>query len=158
MDWDAVEGVLAHEISHISNGDMVTMTLLQGVINTFVVFLSRIIAYIASLLVDEEIQGIVHLVCAIVFQILLAILGSIAVMAYSRRREFAADRDGAILAGRQKMLHALRSLQKTIHLIDTDQEALASFKVSGESRSGLRRLFSTHPDLEERIERLEAGI
>ena len=157
MDWDAVEGVLAHEISHVSNGDMVTMTLLQGVINTFVVFLSRIIAYIASLFVDEEVQGIVHLLCAIIFQILLAILGSIAVMAYSRRREFAADRDGATLAGRQKMLHALHSLQKTIHLIDTDQEALASFKVSGENRPGLRKLFSTHPDLEERIQRLESG-
>jgi heat shock protein HtpX len=158
MDRDAIEGVLAHEIAHVANGDMVTMTLLQGVINTFVVFLSRIIAYFASMLVREQARGIVHFLSIIVFQILLSILGSIAVMAYSRRREFAADSGGASLAGKHKMIKALKSLKTTTRLIDNKQEALATFKISGEKRKGLRQLLATHPDLDERIERLERSV
>ena len=155
MDRESVEGVLAHEIAHVANGDMVTMTLLQGVINTFVVFLSRIIAYFASMFVKEEARGIVHFIAVLVFQILLSILGSIAVMAYSRHREFAADSGGASLAGKHKMIKALKSLKNTIDMVDNEQEALATFKISGGKRKGLSQLLATHPDLDERIERLE---
>jgi len=157
MDRDSLEGVLAHEISHVANGDMVTMTLLQGVVNTFVVFLSRIIAYFASTLVKEELRGIVHFLSIILFQILLSILGSIAVMAYSRHREFAADSGGAALAGKHKMLKALKSLKTTVNLIETnaDADTVATFKISGVKKNGLRQLLATHPDLDERIKRLE---
>jgi heat shock protein HtpX len=157
MDQQAVEGVLAHEIAHVANGDMVTMTLLQGVINTFVVFLSRIVAYILSMFVREEMAGIVHFISVIVFQILFSILGSIAVMAFSRRREFAADQGGAQIAGRQKMIHALESLKSTVSLVDNRQEALATFKISGNKKMGLAQLMASHPSLDDRINRLKAS-
>lgn len=95
MDDDAVEGVIAHEVAHVANGDMVTMTLLQGVVNTFVVFLSRVAAWIATRFVKEEIAPIVHFIAVVVFQIVFSILGSLVVFAYSRHREFHADRGGA---------------------------------------------------------------
>ncbi len=158
MDADAIEGVLAHEMAHITNGDMVTMTLVQGVINTFVVFLSRIIAYTVSMFVKEEARVIVHFLSIIVFQILFSILGSIAVMAFSRHREFAADQGGAMLAGKHKMVRALRSLQGSVNLVDNRQEAFATFKISGEKKSGLSQLLASHPGLEERIQRLEQGL
>ncbi|WP_408009645.1 protease HtpX [Pseudalkalibacillus sp. A8] len=154
MDDDAVEGVLAHEVAHIANGDMVTMTLLQGIINTFVVFLSRIAAWAVAQLVDEDKAAIVHFLAIIVFQIAFSILGSIVVMAYSRYREFHADRGGADLAGKDKMIHALESLRAHVNRVDTRQEALASMKISGGKKK--RMLFSTHPDLDERIRRLHA--
>lgn len=156
LDQDAVEGVLAHEIAHVANGDMVTMTLLQGVINTFVVFLSRIVAYIASSLVRKEMAGIVHFLAVIIFQILFSILGSIAVMAYSRHREFAADYGGAQLAGRQKMIRALESLKTNLNMVDNRQEAMQTFKISGAKKGGLAQLLASHPDLDERISRLKA--
>jgi len=157
MDQNAVEGVLAHEIAHVANGDMVTMTLLQGVINTFVVFLSRIVSYVLSSLVREEMAGIVHFISVIVFQILFSILGSIAVMAFSRHREFAADQGGAQIAGRQKMIHALESLKSTVSLVDNSQEALQTFKISGEKKIGLAQLLASHPSLDDRINRLKTG-
>jgi len=157
MDNDAVEGVLAHEIAHVANGDMVTMTLIQGVINTFVVFLSRIIAFIVSSLFKSGARGIVNFVCIIAFQILFSVLGSIAVMAFSRHREYQADSGGAALAGRQKMVKALKSLQGTTTLVDNSQEAIATFKISGLKKSGLKQLFSTHPSLDDRIARLESN-
>ena len=155
LDYDAVEGVLAHEIAHIANGDMVTMTLVQGIINTFVMFLSRVIAYIAATMAREDAQRMVHHLSIIVFQILFSILGSIVVMAFSRRREFKADSGGAELAGRQKMVRALKSLQGTAQLVDNRQESLATFKISGQKKGGLKKLLSTHPSLEDRITRLE---
>ena len=154
MDDDAVEGVLAHEVAHISNGDMVTMTLLQGVINTFVVFLSRIAAWAVSQLVDEDKAVIVHFISIIVFQIAFSILGSIVVMAYSRYREFHADRGGADLAGKDKMIHALESLRAHVNRVDTRQDTLATMKISGGKKK--KMLFSSHPDLDERIRRLHA--
>ena len=157
LDQDAVEGVLAHEIAHVANGDMVTMTLLQGVINTFVVFLSRIVAYVFSAFVREEMRGIVHFISIIVFQILFSILGSIAVMAFSRRREFAADHGGAQIAGRHKMIRALESLKATVNMVDNSQEALQTFKISGEKRMGLAQLMASHPSLDDRINRLKAA-
>ncbi|WP_404429838.1 protease HtpX [Sutcliffiella horikoshii] len=154
MDEAAVEGVIAHEVAHIANGDMVTMTLLQGVVNTFVVFLARIAAFIASRFVKEEMAPIVHFIAIIVFQIAFSILGSIVVFAFSRYREFHADRGGADLAGKDKMVHALRSLQAYTNRVTEEKDAaIASLKINGKRKSSL---FSTHPDLNERIRRLEA--
>ncbi|MGX1194362.1 protease HtpX [Metabacillus sp. SLBN-84] len=153
MDDAAVEGVLAHEVAHISNGDMVTMTLLQGIVNTFVVFLARIAAWIASRFVREDMAPIVHFIAVLVFQILFSILGSLVVFAFSRHREFHADKGGADLAGKDKMVHALRMLKGYTQRVSSDQSSVASLKISG--KRGLA-LFSTHPDLDERIRRLEA--
>ncbi|WP_066191588.1 MULTISPECIES: protease HtpX [Gracilibacillus] len=157
MDDDAVEGVIAHEVAHVANGDMVTMTLLQGIVNTFVVFLSRIVASVVSRLVRSELQWIVHFASIIVFQILFSILGSIVVSSYSRYREFHADRGGADLAGRDKMAHALRSLQAYVDRATMDDhsndDAIQTMKISG--KSSVMRLFSSHPPLEERIAKLE---
>ncbi len=154
MDEDAVEGVLAHEVAHIANGDMVTMTLLQGVVNTFVVFFARIAAWAVSRFVREEVAPIVHFIAVIIFQILFSILGSIVVLAYSRYREYHADRGGADLAGKDKMIHALRSLQNYTNRVDSEQASLATLKIN--SKKGASMLFSSHPDLNERIRRLEA--
>lgn len=153
LDDDAIEGVIAHEVAHIANGDMVTMTLLQGVVNTFVIFLSRIVAYIASQFVREEMAPIVHFIAIIVFQILFSILGSLIVFAYSRHREFHADRGGADLAGRDKMRHALESLRAYTNRasIGDEDAAIATMKINGKK---VASLFSTHPPLEERIRRL----
>ncbi|MDV2686068.1 protease HtpX [Alkalihalophilus lindianensis] len=157
MDDDAVEGVIAHEVAHVANGDMVTMTLLQGVVNTFVVFFSRIAAIIVSRFVRAELQWIVQFAAIIIFQILFSILGSLVVSAYSRHREFHADRGGADLAGRDKMAHALRSLKTYVDRAKvqdrTDDSAVQTMKISG--KGGMMKLFSTHPDLDERIARLE---
>ncbi|HSH25409.1 MAG TPA: protease HtpX [Massilibacterium sp.] len=156
MDDDAIEGVLAHEVAHIVNGDMVTMTLLQGIMNTFVVFLSRVISYAVSQFAREEVAWIVQFVTMIVLDILLSFLGSLVVFAHSRHREFHADAGGAKLAGRNKMVHALRSLQQTVELVDTSDKQVAAFKISG--GKNILRLFSTHPPLEDRIARLEQNI
>jgi len=155
LDEDAVEAIIAHEVAHVANGDMVTMTLLQGVVNTFVVFLSRIAAWAVSRFVKEEIAPIVHFVAVIVFQIAFSILGSLVVLAYSRHREFHADSGGAHLAGRDKMVHALRGLKAyQDRMRGSQQTAISTLQISGKKRSGW---FSTHPDLEERIRRLQAG-
>ncbi len=153
MDDTAIEGVLAHEMAHIANGDMVTMTLLQGVINTFVVFLSRAAAFAASRFVKREMQVVVHFISIIVFQILFSILGSIIVFAFSRYREYRADAGGADLAGKDKMIYALQSLKQSAQLVDNRQASLATLKIN--NKTGLTRLFSSHPDLEERINRLQ---
>ncbi|ADU28935.1 protease HtpX [Evansella cellulosilytica] len=157
MDDDAVEGVIAHEVAHVANGDMVTMTLLQGVINTFVVFLSRIAAIVVSRFVRDELRWIVQFAAIIIFQILFSILGSIVVSAYSRYREFHADQGGADLAGRDKMAHALRSLKAHVNRATvndrTDDSAIQTMKISG--KGGVMRLFASHPELDERIARLE---
>lgn len=155
MDKDAIEGVIAHEVAHVANGDMVTMTLLQGVVNTFVVFLSRIVAYIASTFVRDDIAPIVHFLAVVVFQLLFSILGSLVVFAYSRHREFHADRGGADLAGRDKMRHALESLRdysERAAINPEAQTAVATMKINGVKKAS--QLFSTHPDINERIRRL----
>src|SRR5690625_1453882 len=153
MDDDAVEGVIAHEVAHVANGDMVTMTLLQGVVNTFVVFLARIVAYIASQFVRAEIAPIVHFVAIIVFQIVFSILGSLVVFAYSRHREFHADRGGADLAGKDKMRHALEMLKVYSNRVKgEEQTAVATLKINNKGKKSM--IFSTHPDLDERIQRL----
>ncbi|MHA6252875.1 protease HtpX [Oceanobacillus sp. CAU 1775] len=152
MDDDAVEGVIAHEVAHVANGDMVTMTLLQGVVNTFVVFLARIVAFAASRFVREEMAPIVHFIAIIVFQIVFSILGSLVVFAYSRHREYHADQGGADLAGKDKMRHALESLKAYSHRMKgEDDTSIATLKISGKRKSSI---FSTHPDLDDRIKRL----
>ncbi|MGD6943318.1 protease HtpX [Cytobacillus gottheilii] len=154
MDEDAVEGVIAHEVAHIANGDMVTMTLLQGVVNTFVVFLSRIAAWIVSRFVKEELAPIVHFIAVLVFQIAFSILGSLVVYAYSRHREYHADRGGADLAGRDKMTHALQMLKAySNRMKGEEQTAISTLKINNKGKS---MLFSTHPDIDERIKRLNS--
>jgi heat shock protein HtpX len=151
-----VEAVLGHEISHVANGDMVTLTLLQGVLNTFVVFLSRIVGFVVDrvLLRNERGAGAGFFVASLVAQILLGILASMVVMWYSRQREFRADAGGARLAGRGAMIGALQGLQR-IHQPAELPEALRAFGIAGSSPTGLRRLFMSHPPLEERIAALQ---
>ncbi|MDQ0223694.1 protease HtpX [Metabacillus niabensis] len=153
MDDDAIEGVLAHEVAHIANGDMVTMTLLQGIVNTFVVFFARIVAWIASRFVREDLAPIVHFVAVIIFQLIFSILGSLVVFAFSRYREYHADRGGADLAGKDKMIHALESLKRYTNRVRDEQASLSTLKIN--SKKGMS-IFSTHPDLDDRISRLQA--
>jgi len=153
-----VEAVLGHEISHVANGDMVTLTLLQGVLNTFVVFLSRIVGFVVDRVLlrndEERSSGVGFFFASLVAQILLGILASMIVMWYSRQREFRADAGGATLAGRQAMISALQGLQR-VHEPAELPEALRAFGIAGGSPSGLQRLFMSHPPLEERIAALQ---
>ncbi|TXI16495.1 MAG: protease HtpX [Nitrosomonas sp.] len=157
MSQDEAEAVLAHEVSHVANGDMVTLALIQGVVNTFVIFLSRVIGHTVDRVVfrTEEGHGPAFWVTTIIAEIVLGILATIIVMWFSRQREFRADAGGASLAGRNKMIAALRRLQiasKQVHLPDQ----LAAFGISGGKGAGLAQLFMSHPPLEERIAALEA--
>jgi heat shock protein HtpX len=152
MDRDEAEAVLAHEVSHVANGDMVTLALIQGVVNTFVIFLSRVIGHVVDRVVFkvERGHGPAFWITAIIAEILLGILASIIVMWFSRRREFQADAGGARLAGAGKMIAALERLKRSSgqpHLPDQ----LAAFGISGGLGSGIKRLFMTHPPLDERI-------
>src|SRR5688572_8874230 len=151
MRHDEIEGVLAHEVAHIGNGDMVTMTLLQGVINAFVMFLARLIAHFVARS-DDRNGGMYYLV-VIVLQIGLGILGSLVTAWFSRHREFRADYGGASLAGKPQMLGALRRLAANREAVDTSQPALATLKING--TRGWMVFFSTHPPLEQRIAALE---
>ena len=155
LDQDAVEGVLAHEVAHVANGDMVTMTLIQGVVNTFVVFLSRVAAFFVSRFVKEELANLVHFIAIIAFQILFGILGSIAVMAFSRHREYRADQGGADLAGKDKMIRALEQLKANVRMVQTNQESVQTLKING-GPGKMMKLLSSHPDLDDRINRLKA--
>ncbi|HQG30564.1 MAG TPA: protease HtpX, partial [Deltaproteobacteria bacterium] len=130
MSRDEVEGVLAHEVSHIANGDMVTMTLIAGVVNAFAMFLSRVISYFVSLSVKEDVAYLVRIVLTIALDILFSILGSIVVAFFSRAREFRADSGGALLAGREKMIAALESLQRNFEPIDQRAASLDTLKIS----------------------------
>ena len=158
MNSDEVEAVLAHEITHVSNGDMVTMGLIQGVINTFVIFLSRVIGHVVDRVVfkTERGYGPAYYVTSIVAQIFLSILASMIVMWFSRRREFRADAGGASLAGRNKMVAALQALQRGHEPHDLPGE-FAAFGISGGLGSGIKKLFMSHPPLQERIAALRAA-
>ncbi|MGD8938108.1 MAG: protease HtpX [Gammaproteobacteria bacterium] len=151
-----IDAVLGHEISHIRNGDMITMGLLQGVINTFVIFLSRIIGFVVDRVIFKTERGIGpgYFITSIIAQILLSILASMIVMWFSRRREFRADAGGAELAGRDNMIAALRRLQSLTQPGLQEQDLpgqLAAFGISGSIGQGLAKLFASHPPLEERI-------
>lgn len=155
MSPEEVEGVLGHEVAHIANGDMVTMTLLQGVVNTFVMFLARILAGIIASNVEERSRTMVHFIAVIALDIILSLLGSMVVCYFSRIREFRADVGGAKLTGRSKMIAALKRLQSNTQLVDDSQQNLATLKISDRHRGGIAALLSTHPTLTERIARLE---
>lgn len=152
MDADEVEAVLGHEITHVSNGDMVTMGLIQGVINTFVIFLSRVIGHVVDRVVFKTQRGYgpAYFITSIVAQIFLSIIASVIVMWFSRRREFRADAGGASLAGRKKMIAALQALQRGNEPKDLPGE-FAAFGISGGLGTGVKKLFMSHPPLEERI-------
>ncbi len=155
MTQDEAEAVLAHEVAHVANGDMITMGLLQGVLNTFVIFLSRIIGQFVDRVVfkNERGYGIGYFVVSIAAQVVLSILASIIVMWFSRYREFRADAGGARLAGKQKMIAALRRLQQN-QAEDLPGE-FAAFGINGGRPTGLRALFMSHPPLEDRIAALQ---
>jgi heat shock protein HtpX len=153
MRREETEGVLAHELAHIQNGDMVTMTLIQGVVNAFVLYLSRVIAGIVRNAVDARYAMIVGFAVTIALDILLGILGMVIVAWFSRAREFRADAGAASLAGREKMIAALRRLQSTTKLIDNREPELATLKITNKRAM---MLFSTHPPLEQRIAALES--
>ena len=156
MTQDEVEAVLGHEVSHVANGDMVTMGLLQGVLNTFVIFFSRVIGTLVDRVVfkNERGFGIGYFVVSIVAELILGIFAAIIANWFSRQREFRADAGGAHLAGKEKMINALRRLQMG-QSEDTGMEGeFAAFGISGGLKHGLSALLMTHPPLEKRIEAL----
>ncbi len=155
MNRDEAEAVLAHEVSHVANGDMITLALIQGVVNTFVIVASRVVGHLVDRLVfkTERGHGPAFIITSIIAQMVFGIVASVIVFWFSRQREFRADAGAARLAGREKMIAALQQLQRSVgqpHLPDQ----MAAFGISGGKGSGLRRLFMTHPPLEERIEAL----
>ncbi|MGD1984515.1 MAG: protease HtpX, partial [Chromatiaceae bacterium] len=153
MNRGEVEAVLAHEVSHVANGDMVTLTLIQGVINTFVIFLSRVIGHLVDRLVFkvERGHGPAFWIVSLAAQFILGILASIIVMWFSRRREFRADAGGASLSSRQKMISALQRL-KSVSDPQPLPDEMAAFGISG---AGLKELFASHPPLDDRIRALQ---
>lgn len=154
MNQDEVEAVLGHEMAHVANGDMVTLALVQGVVNTFVIFLARVIGHTVDRVVfkTEEGHGIAYYVVSFIAEIVFAIAASVIVAWVSRQREFRADAGGAALAGRMKMIAALERL-RSAHPQPLPGE-MAAFGISGIRMGGLKKLFSTHPPLELRIEAL----
>lgn len=161
MNRDEIEGVLGHEVSHVANGDMVTMTLLQGVINAFALFFSRVIAYAASTAMsrnDERSEGVsgTYYIISMVLDVLFTVLGSIVVAAFSRYREFRADHGGATLAGRERMIAALRRLERASGVEDESTPSLDTLKIS--HHPSWLEIFSTHPPLAVRIQRLQQGL
>ncbi len=152
MSKDEIEGVLAHEVAHIANGDMVTMTLIQGVVNAFVMFLARVIAFALSQNSDRDNRHMTQWAVTMALELAFGLLGMIVVAWFSRHREFRADAGSAKLGGRDKMIAALRALQRRFEPHD-QQEAYAALKIAG-GRSGLLALISTHPPLSARIEAL----
>jgi heat shock protein HtpX len=155
MNRNEVEAVLGHEIGHIANGDMVTLTLLQGVVNTFVIFFARIIGYVVDRVIlknRSEQSGMGYMIATIAAEIVLGFLASMIVMAFSRYREYRADEAGAFLSSTQNMIAALEALRRSKeepHL----PEAVRAFGINGK---GFTYLFNTHPSLEDRIEKLKA--
>ena len=157
MTRDEAEAVLAHEVSHVANGDMVTLTLIQGVVNTFVIFLSRLVGYFVDrvLLRNQHGGGLGFFAAVMVSQVVFGMLANIVVCWFSRQREFRADAGGAGLAGAAKMSAALRRLQAQQRGQAALPKEMAALGISGFSAPGLQRLFMTHPPLEERINALE---
>jgi heat shock protein HtpX len=154
MNQREVEAVLGHEIGHVANGDMVTLTLLQGVVNTFVVFFARIIGYVVDRVILKnrgERVGVGYMIASVLAEIVLGVLAMIIVMAFSRYREYRADEAGAYLSGKDNMIAALQALARSKdepHL----PEQIKAFGINGK---GLMALFSTHPSLEDRIDKLK---
>ncbi len=162
MSADEVEAVLGHEMAHVANGDMVTQTLLQGVMNTFVIFFSRVIAHLVNSVLSGNkggnsggnSYGMTYFIVSMVAQVLLGFLANMVVMWFSRYREFHADKGGADLAGREKMIAALQRLKDVNQPHDLPGE-MAAFGIAGGLGDGMKKLFMTHPPLEERIAALQ---
>lgn len=157
MSKDEVEAVLGHEIGHVANGDMITLTLIQGVMNTFVIFFARLIGFFVDkvILKNERGFGIGYFVTYMAAQVVLGILASTIVMWFSRYREFHADEAGAKLASRSSMINALQRLKSFQQMPDEMPETMAAFGISSGVRSGLKALFSSHPPLDDRIAALQ---
>ncbi len=155
MNKDEVEAVLGHEVTHVANGDMITMALMQGVVNTFVMFLATVIGHVVDRAVfkNEEGHGPAYYISSLIAQVLLSILATMIVMWFSRWREFRADAGGAHLAGRNKMINALRRLQQAQP--DDLPDQFAAFGIAGRATRGLKELFLSHPPLEDRIAALQ---
>lgn len=164
MSQKELAGVLGHEIAHIANGDMVTMTLLQGVVNAFVMFLARVLAYVASGIGQKNRSSsnsyATYSIFVFVFQAVFMIFGWLIIAGYSRFREFRADKGGATLAGKEQMISALQALQRVqqIHDVKAEKPAFQSMKISNPKGHGWKRFFATHPPLEVRIERLKQNF
>lgn len=166
MSQKELEGVLAHEISHITNGDMVTMTLLQGVVNAFVMFLARVLAYIFSGLGQQNQRRsssgsyFSYMLFVWVFEFIFMLMGSLVIAFFSRYREFRADRGGAYLAGREQMIAALEALKRNHQIQDVAHEkpSFQSMKISTKRHQGFMSLFASHPPLDLRIERLRDSL
>jgi heat shock protein HtpX len=159
MSRDEAEAVIGHEVSHVANGDMVTMALIQGVVNTFVIFLSRVVGRAIDAAISGNRDGgpgIAYFGIVLVLDLVFGLLASIIVMWFSRQREFRADAGGAQLAGRPKMIAALEKLGQT-YGASTLPSSIRAFGISGGVAHGLRKLFMTHPPLAERIQRLREG-
>ena len=158
MTTEEAAAVLGHEVAHVANGDMITLGLIQGVVNTFVIFLSRIIGFFVDrvILKNERGLGIGYFISSIVAQMILSVFAAMIVMWFSRRREFRADEGGADLAGREQMIAALKRLQGDS--ADDLPAEFAAFGISGGKPTGFRALFMSHPPLEERIAALEARL
>lgn len=163
MNTEEVDGVLAHEVAHVANGDMVTMALIQGVINAFVMFFARIAAFALQNFLNGDrdddrpaASGWAYHISVMVFEIAFSFLGMFVVAYFSRVREFRADKGGAQFAGRNKMIAALRRLQQKVDLVDDSQDQIKAMKIS--SKKGLMSFLSTHPSLEDRIAALERSI
>lgn len=159
MNEKEIDGVLAHEVAHIANGDMVTMTLIQGIVNAFAMFFSRILAGLVASNVEERYREIVRFAVTILGDIAFTLLGSIVVNYFSRRREFRADAGGAKYASRESMVAALQKLRAVYDLpIPAEQGSTATLMISNRDKEGfLASMFRTHPPLEQRIEALQRG-
>ncbi|NCN27071.1 protease HtpX [bacterium] len=157
MTDEEIEGVAAHEIAHIANGDMITMTLLQGVVNALIMFIARIIAFAVSSRFERDSRYWIQFVTVIVAQLILGVFGVMITSWFSRKREFRADQGGARYAGRSKMIAALQALNNRHQIADDRAPQMAALKISSSKKGGFLSLLSTHPPLEERIEALKSA-
>lgn len=153
FDRDEISAVMGHEIGHVANGDMITLALIQGVVNAFVMFLARIVGFVVDRMVlkNEQGLGIGYFVTTIVAEIILAFLASMIVFWFSRRREFVADEAGARLGSRNGMIAALQRLQKESQIPNQLPDSMQAFGITSGKRKGIKALFTTHPPLEDRI-------
>jgi len=157
MNEREIEGVIAHEMSHILNGDMVTMTLLQWILNTFVIFIARVVANIADSYFgkEEKWPSFIYYIVSFVMELFLWVLASFVVMWFSRKREFRADEGSANFVGKQKMIEALQSLKNVTSLSIDNETKFSSFKINAKRKWWIKSLFASHPSLDERIENLK---
>ncbi len=157
FDREEIRAVMGHEIGHVANGDMITLALIQGVVNAFVMFLARIVGFVVDRVVlkNEQGLGIGYFVTTIIAEIILAFLASMIVFWFSRRREFVADEAGARLGSRQGMISALQRLQREMNVPNQMPESMQAFGITSGKRKGIKALFATHPPLEDRIAALQ---